>query len=162
MFRNSPGGKHHLVTGIFLAINHRGLRVEIEGTCALACANVFLFSKNRGLSPKADLDTTYLLLHGSYHSRTLKLGGEPDLEETRAETLLDRTGLRFRKELFLRALHTPSQRGGLFIFMKPHGHPNGLVQVFFCEGSDWLKPYSCEVVPGETPTSLGVIDLPPK
>jgi hypothetical protein len=108
------------------------------------------------------LDTTFLLLHGSYDSRTLKLGGEPDLEETRAEMVLDRTGQRFRKELFLRALHTPSQRGGLFIFMKPHGHPNGLAQVFFCEGSEWLKPYLCEVVPGETPTSLGVIDLPPK
>jgi hypothetical protein len=162
LFRNSPGGKIVVATNTFLAINRRNLRVEIEGLCASACADVFLFSKRRGLSPKADLGITYLFLHGTFNERTQQRVSDPAFNETRAEMLLQNTGQRFRKDLFLRSLNTQSRDGGLMIFMQGQPYAGGIAHVLFCDRSGWFKRFGCEVIPDETPTTLGILDLPPR
>ena len=140
--RFSRGGAER--TNGFMEATLRPMRLatEAEGACISSCALIFM----EGAARRFVAPGTYLHFHGTYNQKTKALG-RVDRAPARAIALSDRTGRKTDAALFLRALTVPDPRGGLRVYRDA---------AYFCEGTEWFPPHTCERIPGATAASLGI------
>ena len=141
---------------IEVLINRHQLRTEAIGRCASACAAAFLLGSSRSLLPTTDNAPTYLMIHAVRHFRTREVnyGKTEQINQKIASKSLGKFPIKLLNRIFDDQKGTGD--GEIYIFREPQRTPQGMHQVFVCDGRPHRLISECEALPKVTPQSLGI------
>jgi hypothetical protein len=145
-----------IVDQVEALINRNHLNTEARGYCASACAAAFLLGESRTLLKNNDNAPTFLMIHAfrNHVTREVNYGKTEALNKKMSARSQSKLPLNLLNRIFDDKKGTGD--GEIYIFRDPQNTPNGLHQVFVCDGSRHVVIGQCEAIVGMTPEKLGI------
>lgn len=157
--RNSPGASASagtIIDQVEQLIQNYHLGTEARGTCASACASVFLLGENRTLYPGVRGEQTYLMLHATRQNTTREV--DYGYTEKVHRKIAARSEGKFPLALLDRIFDDKkgTADGELYIFREPRPSASGPQHVFVCANAVYGILDTCEPIRDVTPADLGI------
>ena len=139
------------------AIRERKLDTSVRGTAASGCAVIFLAGFRKYFLTPPSGRATLLFFHAAHLPGVN--GEEIQIQATRevVDDIVRFSVGRIDRKVASRLLETKNISGGLFILREPPKYLPWLGTTFFCDGTERLKPITCESLTGLDASDLKIL-----